>query len=232
MQLPGPFKIVNAAVMRPILDAHFAQLLAGDGFVRVNEHKWIRRRTPHFADLFVLQAMKAGSYSPVWGFAIDFVPHISGGRLRSHNTDKAAMFDYRYDPLDVDYDSRAQNEGWFINRLLGLTVADRDAQRVALLALPMALSLFARVTQIEDISDLFRSSLQAHRAGPPYRFGFFNYTQFPIAFACILAKQGRYGEGVAVLQEAVQLGTDYGAVYANLLARMRHLSEVQSASPD
>ncbi|MGI0016908.1 MAG: hypothetical protein ACREBU_26095, partial [Nitrososphaera sp.] len=59
----------------------------------------------------------------------------------------------------------------------------------------------------------------------PYRFGFFNYTQFPIAYAFTLSRQGKYDEGVAILQEAMNYGIEYGSVLEKILSRMKHLAE-------
>jgi hypothetical protein len=66
----------------------FGSALAHEGFSRVADRKWLRRRSSDIADLFEIQAMKGASYSPLWGFSLSYVPHISGSSLRFHRADK------------------------------------------------------------------------------------------------------------------------------------------------
>ncbi|MGH2523525.1 MAG: hypothetical protein ACRDH2_13560, partial [Anaerolineales bacterium] len=150
--------------MNSIFEEHFGLRLVREGFTRTDDRKWIRRRTNEIADLFQIQAMKGASYSPVWGFSLNYVPHISGESLRSHGTDKSARLDYRYDPLDTDYGSKAKYEAWFISQLHGVEYATQSAKRSAGKSIPLAFTLFSQVNSVSDLSQLYAKSLQAYRS--------------------------------------------------------------------
>ncbi len=215
---------VKAAEMNLIFGKNFGQPLIHEGFVRVSDRKWIRRHSADIADLFEIQALKGANYSPLWGFSLSYVPHISGSTLRWHNTDKSAQFDYRYDPLDSDYRSRDEYEAWLISRLWGVERAQQEAEYSSNRSLPLALALFSEISNIDKLIHLYADSLQAYRAKVPRRFGFFNYTQFPIAYALTLSRLGKYDEGVAILQEAQSYGLEYGSAFEKLLARMKEFA--------
>jgi hypothetical protein len=97
---------------------------------------------------------------------------------------------------------------------------------VAAKSIPLALGLFSQVARFTDLVDLYADSLSLHRSGTLHRFGFFNYTQFPIAYAFTLARLGHYNEGVAILQEAMQYGIDYQPVIEKLYASMRRFEKL------
>jgi hypothetical protein len=216
---------VKATAINTIFEECFGLPLIRNGFTHVSDRKWIRRRTPDFADLFEIQALKGASYSPLWGFSLNFVPHLSGKNVRFHSTDKSALFDYRYDPLDINFGSRKKQEEWIISRFDGLKNAKRNAKRSARRAIPLAMRSFSQINNIPDLIKLYAESLQSYRSRTPSRFGFFNYSQYPIAYAFLLSRQGKYDEGLAILQEAVKLGIDYGSAFNELLAKMRRLAE-------
>jgi hypothetical protein len=63
--------------------------------------KWVRARPP-IRDLIEVVAMKGASLIPRWGISLDFVPHVQGDAIRWHRSDKSAIADIVYDPVDFD----------------------------------------------------------------------------------------------------------------------------------
>ena len=43
--------------------------------------------------MFEYRQLKGGVAAPAWGFSLDFVPHLAGGKIKWHRTEKSALFD-------------------------------------------------------------------------------------------------------------------------------------------
>ena len=149
--------------------------------------------------------LKSGARILVWGWSLDYVPHIVGRRgLRWHRTAKSVRFDLRYDP--IDYVKSGGLLRWMVPFGLGTPVEEthRRAQAVVSRALTEAPSLWDGVKSIADLPRAF----QAKRDRPFTRFGFENYVQEPLAEAFTFAALGQ-ARARALLEAYVkQFGVD------------------------
>src|ERR1019366_1821763 len=94
----------TGAALDAILADTLSPLLAQEGFVTPSHpRKWVRARPP-LRDLFEVVAMKGAAFVPRWAVSIDLVPHLQGDEIRWHRTDKGALADIVYDPVDFDPD--------------------------------------------------------------------------------------------------------------------------------
>lgn len=73
----------------PIVD----RLLGAEGFVSVKPLQWVRSATAPIRRVFEYRQLKGGVVAPRWGYSLDFVPHLSGGKIRWHRTEKSAVLD-------------------------------------------------------------------------------------------------------------------------------------------
>jgi hypothetical protein len=210
--------------MEYVFNEYFGKPLEKEGFIKINSKKWIRRKNREIFDIFQIQALKAASYLPIWGFSLCFVPKLSGNKLIYYKSEKDTKLDYRYDPLDYYDNSRRE---LMISRLHGAEKAKQSGLLSSNKYLPIALSLFSGVKGVPELCQLFEESLQAHRKSRPKRFGFFNYVQFPIAYAYSLAHEGNYNKGAAILQETIKRGFDYGPLLEKILSDMKIISELK-----
>jgi hypothetical protein len=70
------------------------------GFEPVGPRRWVSCVNPPIRRIFEFQALKGATYSARWGFSLDFVSALRGGRLRWKRSSKAAAFDLCIDPID------------------------------------------------------------------------------------------------------------------------------------
>ncbi|MCB9420298.1 MAG: hypothetical protein H6667_10855 [Ardenticatenaceae bacterium] len=197
---------ISAADIDIILASVFDQPLDRLGFEKVNQRKWVRATKPDIREMFAILAMKGASYSPAWGFSLDYVPHISGNKLKWHRTNKSALFDFRYDPLDYKTIGNFDLESWRIDSLYGKEKAIKQARQVAKISIEQANQLWNSIQNPNDIPRVFEEQLRLTKERKVQRFGFFNYTQHPIAYAFTLAKIGEREKARKMLEETIQRG--------------------------
>ncbi len=82
------------AVIAPLLRERLEPL----GFGEIAPRRWIDGSKPPARRLFELELLKGAGLKACWGFSLDFVPHLSGGRVRWHRSDKTAMLYVFVDP--------------------------------------------------------------------------------------------------------------------------------------
>ena len=111
-----------------------------------------------------------------WGFSLDFVPHISGGRVRWHRTDKTAVLDVVLDPKGLHTVSYIHGSARLAEGLRSLlpeaTARARESWR--------------RGATFHGMLDLIQEIRDKHTNCFRYQ----NYTQLPLAYAFLLAKTG------------------------------------------
>jgi hypothetical protein len=73
----------------PVVD----ELLGPRGFVCQKPLCWLRSNDAPVRQMFRYGQKKGGVLTPEWGYSLDFVPHLSGGKLKWHRTEKSALFD-------------------------------------------------------------------------------------------------------------------------------------------
>jgi hypothetical protein len=100
--LPRPLKpqweLLSAAERDAIVAPHLQQHLRPLGLIQMGARTWIDGSRPPVRRMFELRLRKGAGMRAQWGFSLDFVPHISGGRTRWHRPDKTAMLDVVIDP--------------------------------------------------------------------------------------------------------------------------------------
>lgn len=227
---------VPAAEVDVILSKVFDARLAARGFHKIAPRKWVRSAKPEIREVFQVLAMKGASYSPVWGFSLDYVPHISGASLQWHRTSRSAYLDLRYDPLDYVEPPSREFEAWFVHTFYGRRKTTNDAVRVARIAFSLATAFFNQVLTINDLPKAFEQQIKLTQEGKVHRFGFYNYIQHPIAYALTLAKLGQLSKAESVLERAIARGDTYRPVAAQLRAHLGELartaSERHGANPE
>ena len=130
--------------------------------------------------LFEIQLLKGAGLKACYGFSLDFVPHISGGRVRWHRSDKSAMLDVVLDPRDLPQPS-------FIHGAAGL---ENGLLRLLPEAVARAKETWRRGATLQGMLDIVRELRDMPVGRRINCFGFYNYTQLPLAFAFLSAKAG------------------------------------------
>jgi hypothetical protein len=174
-------------------DALRPNLLAA-GFERVRPRRWVSCASPPIHRIFEFQALKGATYSARWGFSLDFVPALRGGRLRWKRTCKTADFDLCIDPTDEFGDtgswcSVAEISGW-------KDASAAQINQVVVEAIRKAHEDFARGASVADLVALLRERAQMRFR----RFSLENYVQTHIAWGLSLIAVGNPAEGATHLE--------------------------------
>lgn len=168
------------------------------GFHSVEARKWVRSSKIPVRELFVVNPLKGGVYSAAWGFALDFVPLSSGGKLKWKKSDRSCRADLWIDPIDL----AGEVPGWcsFVH-LPGYKVANvRTIETTIQHAVAQARLDFDHVTTLAELERLFdeRSRLTYRR------FGFNNYVQVYLAWGLLCCALGREADGERYLLKFCQ----------------------------
>jgi hypothetical protein len=205
-------ELVSAAQLDALLAETLSPLLVPHGFVAPSRpRKWVHARPP-LRDLFEIVAMKGASFVPRWSISLDFVPHIQGDDLRWHRTDKGALGDIVYDPVDFD---PSWQTNWSLFSIQSIDGVREEAARVLPKAVDRALA-WLQTFRPENLLE----RIEQHRAAdrPGRRFAFENVVQQPLALAVLLARGGRLEEAHEVLGEAMAGGFVSSKAQAKLRA--------------
>ena len=150
-----------------------------------------------------------------WGFSLDFVPHISGWNLPSpsghkicrHRTNNSAMLDVIVDPRDLkQYCS-----------LFGAAQLDNELGQHLPIAVERARETWRRGETWHGMLEI----VQELRDQPVNCFGFYNYTQLPLALAFLNAKLGDMVAAETELETYTQ-GCGLGGEVAAELIKLAH----------
>jgi len=167
----------------------FSSQLGNKGFRLIAPCRWIRPHNDSIKQIFVLNAIKGGQYSPAWGFSTGIAPSFKGQVFRKQSSDKNSVMELIIDPIDV---TGVVPE--FAFSVLGDEVFDihnRAAESVKLAA-----SDFARVDSLGGFCSFFleRRQLQYRR------FGFDMYTMQRLAHGFVLILTGKQEDGIKRIQ--------------------------------
>jgi hypothetical protein len=196
------------AVIEPLLREYLQPLELTETAPR----RWIHGSQPPARRLFELQLLKGAGLKACWGFSLDFVPHVSGGTVRWHRSEKAAMLDLIIDPVWLPQPTYLHGADRFRAELRALlheavAAAQRD---------------WSRGSTYEGMLGLIREIREQHTNCFDYR----NYTQLPLALAFLTAKTGDLESAERELDEYLTGGWVKEAAAARLRQLLR-----ESASP-
>lgn len=175
---PPPRKevhLLGAGERDAIVATHLRAALPPLGLTEVNARKWVDGAQPPVRRVFELQLLKS-AMKACWGFSLDFVPHLSGGHVRWHRSDKTALLDVIVDPRDLEQPSF----------LWGAAHLEEGLQRLLPEAVARAQETWRRGSSFEGLIELIREIRDQHTNCFAYR----NYTQLPLAYAMLCAKTG------------------------------------------
>ena len=178
---PIPIEKFNQALARTLGSA-----LSEIGFEAVAPRRWVRSSRAPIRDLLQVQALKGVSYSPMWGFSLDFVPHVTtSGETKWHRTSKSARFDFVYWPIDY-VPLASETHDWDVSPVATPDELQEDLVRVTRMVMAQAVPFWERVRGIEDLPSVYREF--RHRPSVGLQFG--GFPQQVLASAFVLAKSG------------------------------------------
>src|SRR5436305_858012 len=93
-----PTELLSSSDRDAIVAAHLRRSLPALGLTEVTVRSWIDGSKPPVRRMFELQLLTGAGMKACWGFSLDFVPHVSAGRIRWHRSSKAALLDVIIDP--------------------------------------------------------------------------------------------------------------------------------------
>lgn len=173
------FAVVQINKIHEIVSPAVETLLQPLGFEVQAPLCWLRSVDAPIRQVFCLKQWKGGKLAPAWGLSLDFVPHVSGNNIRWHRTAKSARFDLTWDTrdraLDISYSHGPE------------TIANH-APAVLSTAIAQAESFWSTARLIADLPDAFEQ-VRAHLSSGG--LGFYNYVQHPLAYAFVLAMNGK-----------------------------------------
>ena len=87
------FHLLTIAEVQSHIGEAVSAALAPRGFSLANPLQWIDSRAAPLRRVFEYWQLKGGVVAPRWGYSFDFVPHLSGGKIKWHRTEKSALLD-------------------------------------------------------------------------------------------------------------------------------------------
>lgn len=178
---PIPIDEFNRALARTLGAA-----LLENGFEAVAPRRWVRSSRAPIRDLLEVRALKGVSYAPLWGFSLDFVPHVTtSGETKWHRTPKSARFDFVYWPMDYVAAASDARE-WHISPVATPEELQEDLSRVTRMVVAEAMPFWEQIRSIKDLPDVYRE----HRRRSPAGLPFGSFPQEVLAHAFVLARSG------------------------------------------
>lgn len=182
--------LLSASERDAVISACLRLNLPGLGLMEIKPRMWVDGSRPPARRVFELDLLKGAGIKVCWGYSLDFVPHISAGRVRWHRSDKTARLDLIVDPRDL----RAATY------LYGPARLANDLH----LLLP---KVVARAKETWSEGATLNGMLQIiHkiRERKTNCFGYYNYTQLQITYALLSAKTGLLYTAERELQEFIE----------------------------
>ncbi|MGY4638308.1 hypothetical protein [Pseudomonas sp. TE24901] len=173
------FQIVRIDQIHEIVSPTVDALLLPLGFEVQGPLSWVRSADAPIRQIFRLAQWKGGALAPSWGVSLDFVPHLSGNDFKWHRTVKSARPDLTFDVRDRALD---------ISYSYGPETIAKCAPDILRAVIPTAESFWNSARSIADLPSAFERVRQHLSTGG---LGFYNYTQHPLAYAFVLARNGK-----------------------------------------
>jgi hypothetical protein len=210
-------EIVPKVEIDAVLEQALSEVLVPLGLAAVSPRRWVHTQAGSARRLLEVRAMKGAALQLWWGFSLDYVPHISGGKLRWHRTVKSAMLDVMPEIESLAVDPN-------LSVLFGKRRFIADLQRVIPHTLAHAEVAWGRGESLQGIADLL-SDFRARKSSGP---GFYNFVQLPLALAFTLARLGRWEEGESELDSVLQ-SEPYSTVADPLRQAFRRTGDAERA---
>jgi len=209
--------LLTAAHRDAIVASELRGYLPSLGLHEVAPRRWIDGSRPPVRRLFELRLLKGAAITPWWGFSLDFVPHISGGALRWHRSDRTAMLDVIINPAGIVQPSF----------LYGARRLTDDLRELLAEIVPAIERTWLRgstdASMLEIIHDL------KEHGGNCYHYE--NYTQLPLAHAFLTAKIGDVGSARRLLQNYMSKRRD--SLKEDVPTRLRrHIDDLGQSRPN
>ncbi|NWB69565.1 hypothetical protein HX839_24990 [Pseudomonas sp. I8001] len=173
------FEIARIDQIHEIVSPTVESLLQPLGFEVQGPLSWLRSVDAPIRQLFRLEQWKGGALAPSWALSLDFVPHLSGNEIKWHRTSKSARPDLTFDVRDRAFD---------ISCSYGPDAIATSAPNILRAAIPKAESFWDEARSIADLPGAFERVKQHLSTGG---LGFYNYIQHPLAYAFVLAMNGK-----------------------------------------
>lgn len=173
------FAIVRIDQIHEIIAPVVEPFLQPLGFEVQGPLTWLRNVDTPIRQIFCLKQWKGGALAPAWGLSLDFVPHLSGNQIKWHRTPKSARLDLTWDVRDQAMD---------ISYVRGPEAVAHDAPRILEAALAKAETFWNGARAVSELPQAFEQVKQHLSSGG---LGFYNYQQHPLAYAFVLAINGK-----------------------------------------
>jgi hypothetical protein len=180
-RLHPQYELLSAAERDAIVAPHMHEHLQPLGLAGVGARTWVDGSRPPVRRMFELRLLKGAGMRAQWGFSLDFVPHISGGRVQWHRTNKAAMLDVIFDPSEEVLPR--------LTYIRGAAQLHDDLNR----ALPIAVEKAKESWQRGETTPGLLALVREVREQNTNCFPFDMYTQLPLAYAFLSARVGDLG---------------------------------------
>ena len=172
------YELLSASAREAIITPYLRDHLEPLGLTKIRPRTWADGSSRPARRMFELILLKGASMRARWGFSLNFVPHLSGGRVRWHRSEKTAMLDVIIDPCD-----KALLEPSFIH---GAEKLYADLKELLPPAVERAKEAWRRGATERGLLDL----VQEIRTRNTNCFPFQSYTQLPLTYAFLSAKFG------------------------------------------
>ncbi len=175
------YELLTAAERDAIVAPHMREHLQPLGLTQVGVRTWVDGSRPPVRRMFELRLLKGAGMGAQWGFSLDFVPHISGGRVHWHRTNKTSMLDIIIDPTE-----EALPRLTFIH---GAAQLQDDLKRFMPQAVKRARETWERGETTPGLLALVREVRKQNTNCFPFDV----YTQLSLAYAFLSARVGDVG---------------------------------------
>jgi len=183
----SPYELLAASERDSIVASHLEKYFPPLGLASIGPRTWLDESRPPIKRMFDLILVKGAGMRARWGFSLDFVPHISSGRVRWHRSEKSAMLDVIVDP--------GKNRLPGASFIHGAARLHQDLDGLLPTAVKRAKETWLRGEDDAQLLDLVREI----REGETNYLPFDNYTQLPLAYAFLSARLGDFASSEAEL---------------------------------
>lgn len=189
--MPGAsVELLRIDQIHEIVEPAVSRYLSPMGFESHRQLVWVRSADAPIRQVFKLELLKGAGLDFAWGLSLDFVPHVSGSRVKWHRTPKTAMLDLGVRPR------RRGTSG--LTYLWGAAPLRARIESAIEEIRFDAEKFWASATVLADLPAVFGAVRDYYSINPG--LGFYNFIQHPIAYAFSLAKVGRLGEALMEIE--------------------------------